>query len=46
MTTPAPSLTDNVTAYDAGAHVTGAAWLGATAAFALGDGHVLLAHDG
>ena len=29
-----------------GAHVTGAAWLGETAAFALGDGAVLLAKDG
>jgi WD40 repeat protein len=42
----APSLTQNITPYDAGAHVTGAAWLGETAAFALGDGAVLLAQDG
>jgi WD40 repeat protein len=42
----APSLTDNVAPLDAGAHVTAAAWLGGTAAFALGDGGVLLAKDG
>jgi WD40 repeat protein len=45
-TATAPSLTQNVTPYDAGAHVTAAAWLGDTAAFALGDGGVLLARDG
>src|SRR3712207_8419140 len=42
----APSLADNVATLDAGAHVTAAAWLGETAAFALGDGGVLLAKDG
>jgi WD40 repeat protein len=41
-----PSLTQNVTPLDAGAHVTGVAWLGDTAAFALGDGAVLLSKDG
>jgi WD40 repeat protein len=43
MTDLSSSLTEAVTAYDAGAHVTGAAWLGATAALALGDGTILLA---
>src|SRR3954447_1122526 len=42
----APSLTDNVAPLDAGAHVTAAAWLGDTVAFALGDGAVVLAKDG
>lgn len=42
----APSLTQAVVAIDAGAHVTGLAWLGQTAAFALADGGVLLAKDG
>src|SRR3954467_3698118 len=42
----APSLTENVAPLDAGAHVTAAAWLGDTAAFALGDGAVVLAKDG
>ena len=46
MEAPAPSLTQHVTSLDAGANVTGAAWLGDTAAFALGDGAVLLARDG
>jgi WD40 repeat protein len=41
-----PSFTRNVAPHDAGAHVTAAAWLGGTAAFALGDGHVLLVKDG
>ena len=41
-----PSLTQHVAPLDAGAHVTGAAWLGDTMAFALGDGAVLLARDG
>src|SRR3954464_6223582 len=41
-----PSLTQHVTPLDAGAHVTGAAWLADTMAFALGDGAVLLARDG
>jgi WD40 repeat protein len=44
--TTSPSLTESVTAYDAGAHVTSAAWLGGTVAFALGDGSILLARDG
>src|SRR3954454_13196168 len=42
----APSLTENVAPLDAGAHVTAAAWLRGTAAFALGDGAVVLAKDG
>jgi hypothetical protein len=42
----APSLTENVTPVEAGAHVTAAAWLGDVAAFALGDGAVVLAKDG
>ena len=45
-TTAAPSVTQNVTPLDAGAHVTAVAWLGDTAAFALGDGTVMLAKDG
>src|ERR671916_835756 len=45
IATDAPSLTQNVTPYDAGAHVTAAAWLGDAAAFALGHGGVLLAKD-
>jgi WD40 repeat protein len=45
-TETAHSLTQNITPYDAGAHVTAAAWLGDSAAFALGDGGVLLAKDG
>jgi WD40 repeat protein len=43
--TPAASLTHNVALIDAGAHVTGLAWLGTTAAFALGDGSALLAAE-
>jgi WD40 repeat protein len=43
---PAPALTQHVVPIEAGAHVTGAAWLGNTAAFALGDGTVLLVRDG
>ncbi len=46
MSAAAPSLTDHVATLDAGAHVTAAAWLKGTAAFALGDGTVLLAKDG
>jgi WD40 repeat protein len=42
----APSLTQNITPYDAGAHVAAAAWLGETAALALADGDVLLVTDG
>ncbi|HVL72543.1 MAG TPA: WD40 repeat domain-containing protein [Beijerinckiaceae bacterium] len=41
-----PSLTAQVASLDAGAHVTAAAFLGDTVAFALGDGAVLLAKDG
>ena len=41
-----PSLTEAVAAVDCGAEVTGLGWLGTTAAFGLGDGHVLLASDG
>ena len=46
MEAPAPSLAQHVIPIEAGAHVTGAAWLGNTAAFALGDGAVLLVRDG
>ena len=42
----APSLSQNVTPLDTGAHVTGIGWLKGTAAFGLGDGGVLLAKDG
>jgi WD40 repeat protein len=42
----APSLTQNVTPVDAGAHVSGIGWLKATAAFATGDGAVILVKDG
>jgi YD repeat-containing protein len=42
----APSLTEHVTAIAADAHVTAAAWLGDTVAFALGDGGVVLAKGG
>src|SRR3954453_9819763 len=42
----APSLTENVAPLNASAHVTAAAWLGDTVAFALGDGAVILAKDG
>lgn len=40
------SLAQHVVPINAGAHVSGAAWLGETAAFALGDGTVLLAKNG
>lgn len=40
------SLTDRVDPIEAGAHVTGAAFLGRTPALALGDGTVLLAEVG
>ncbi|MGI6246397.1 MAG: WD40 repeat domain-containing protein [Pseudochelatococcus sp.] len=40
------SLRDRVASFDAGAHVTGVAWLDGTAAFALGDGGVWLDRDG
>jgi len=46
MNSPAPSLTENVTPLDAGAHVTDVRWMKDTAAFALGDGGVLLARNG
>ncbi len=46
MAAPQPSLTSNVTAFDAGAPVTAAAFIGATPALALGDGHVLFARTG
>lgn len=39
------SLTQHVSNLDAGAHVVGAAYLGATAALALADGDVLLADE-
>jgi WD40 repeat protein len=42
----AASLTQNVTAIDAGSHVTGLGWLKGTAAFGLSDGGILLAKDG
>lgn len=38
-----PSLTEAIVTLNAGAHVTAIAWLGDTAALALGDGAVLLA---
>jgi WD40 repeat protein len=41
-----PSLSQHVQAVAAGAHVTGLAWLGTKAAFALGDGHALLTDGG
>jgi WD40 repeat protein len=44
--TAAPSLTQNISPVDAGAHVTGAGWLKQTIAFGLGDGGVLLARNG
>src|SRR3712207_4397896 len=46
MVTETGSLTENITPYEAGAHVTAAAWLGDAIAFALGDGGVLLGRDG
>ncbi|HEY0570113.1 MAG TPA: WD40 repeat domain-containing protein, partial [Enterovirga sp.] len=44
--TLSPSLSEQVQSVEAGAEVTGIGWLGATAAFALGDGAVLLVSDG
>lgn len=44
--TAAPSLTEAVTGIAAGAHVTGAHWLGERAALSLGDGAVLLVEAG
>jgi WD40 repeat protein len=46
MSDPTTSLTDRVTPIEAGAHVTGAAFLGRTPALALGNGEVLLAEIG
>src|SRR4051794_6779057 len=42
----APSLTEAVTPFEFGAHVTGVAWLKGTSAFGLGDGGVVLVKDG
>ena len=42
MTEPASSLTRHVQAFDVGAHVTAAGFIGDAPAFALGDGAVLL----
>ena len=44
--TAAPSLTQNVVTYDAGANVTAVGWMKDVAALGLGDGGVLLAKDG
>ncbi|MFC0220792.1 WD40 repeat domain-containing protein [Pseudochelatococcus lubricantis] len=44
--TSAVSLLDKVAGFEAGAHVTGVRWLDGTAAFALGDGGVLLDRAG
>ncbi len=46
MSQTAPSLTEHVAPIDAGSHVTAAHWLKDRLALALGDGGVLLAHDG
>jgi WD40 repeat protein len=46
MTVPASSLTKSVAFFDAGAHVTAAAFLDDTLAFALGDGAALLGEPG
>jgi WD40 repeat protein len=46
MTTSAPSLTQAVVPLDTGAHVTAIAFLKDVAAFALGDGGVILWKDG
>ena len=46
MTTSAPSLTQAVVPLDTGAHVTAIAFLKDVAAFALGDGGVILFKDG
>ena len=40
-----PSLAAKVRSLDAGGHVVAAAFLGATAAFALGEGEILLADE-
>ncbi len=42
----APSLTQAIAPLDVQAHVTGIGWLKGTAAFALGDGGVVLVRDG
>lgn len=44
MAAPNDALTKHVAAFDAGAHVTHAAFLAQTPVFALGDGAVLLGH--
>lgn len=44
--TAAPSLTQNVTSYDAGANVTAVGWMKDVVALGLGDGGVFLAKDG
>jgi WD40 repeat protein len=44
--TAAPSLTQNVTSYDAGANVTVVGWMKDVAALGLGDGGILLAKGG
>jgi WD40 repeat protein len=46
MTPQQPSLTSNVAAFDAGAPVTAAAFVGAASVLALGDGCVLFAGGG
>jgi WD40 repeat protein len=46
MTEPTSSLTKNVQFFDAGAHVTAAAFLDDAPAFALGDGAALLGEPG
>jgi WD40 repeat protein len=46
MADPENSLTDKVTPIEAGAPVTGAAFLGTLPALALGDGSILLAGEG
>ncbi len=45
MSVEIPSLAAKVRSINAGGHVVGAAFLGTTAAFALGEGEVLLAGD-
>ena len=44
--TLAPTLSELVVPYSAGAEVTGIGWIGPHVAFALGDGGVLIATDG
>lgn len=45
MPSEIPSLATKVRSIDAGGHVVGVAFLGATAAFALGEGEILLAGE-